>query len=71
MQISKLLLECADRFNRAADLVCVEWSESEEASGICCPVDPSEFSRLVRAKIAVLQVQTIQPVVLPQHKISA
>jgi len=71
MQISQLLRETADRFNRAADMVCVEWSEEVGANGVCCPISSSDFSRLVKAKIALMQMQSNQPVALHQQKISA
>ena len=53
MQISLLLRESAIRFNRAADLVCVEWSLAIaiRSSGISSPCDRLEFNSLVN-KIA-------------------
>lgn len=52
MQISQLLLNRAERFNQAADLVCSEWSIAVCSSGICSPCDRAEFNRLIKIKIA-------------------
>ncbi len=52
MQISLLLRESAIRFNRAADLVCVEWSLAIASSGISSPCDRLEFNSLVKIKMA-------------------
>jgi len=51
MQISQLLGKSAERFNRIADLVCVEWSLAIASSGISSPCDRLEFNSLVN-KIA-------------------
>ena len=50
MQIALMLRKKAERFNRAANLVCIEWSVN--SSGISCPSDRAEFNRLVKIKIA-------------------
>lgn len=51
MQISQLLRNSAERFNQAADAVCIEWSLAIAASGICSPCDRLEFNRLVKIKL--------------------
>lgn len=72
MQISALLRNSAERFNQAEEAVCSEWSLAIGSSGICFPVDVSEFNHLVRDKIALLQMESIQPIALHQQtKISA
>ncbi len=72
MQIAQLLRDSADRFIQAAPEVCSEWSKEVDSSGICCPIDVSEFNRLVKTKIALLQMESIQPIVMHQQtKISA
>lgn len=49
---SQLLLNYAERFNRAAALVEKEYASSICSSGSCVPSDRQEFNRLVKAKIA-------------------
>ncbi|MFO0448773.1 MAG: hypothetical protein ACK52I_08945 [Pseudomonadota bacterium] len=69
MQISKLLRDTADRFNRSANIVCKEWEQEVAASGVCCPVNFKEFDRLIKAKI-LLQME-VAHIALHQQKISA
>jgi len=59
MQISTLLRNSAQRFNRAADLVCVEWSLAIAASGICSPCDRLEFNRLVKIKMTATDSESM------------
>ena len=58
MQICHLLRDCADRFNQAADLVCVEYGIAIGSSGVCSPCDRKEFERLVKIKIAATVYET-------------
>ena len=51
MQISQLLRKSAERFNRAADAVCIEWSLAIGSGGICSPCDRLEFERLRKLKL--------------------
>lgn len=62
MQISQLLRECAERFNQAADLVCIEWSLAIAASGICSPCDRVEFNHLVRIKMVATDPESMATV---------
>jgi len=50
--IAKLLRESGQRFNRASDLVCHEWSSAIGSGGICSLCDRVLFENLVKAKIA-------------------
>ncbi|MCA6521772.1 MAG: hypothetical protein IM596_07935 [Pseudanabaena sp. M051S1SP2A07QC] len=58
MQICLLLRDCANRFNQAADLVCVEYANAIGSSGVCSPCDRNEFNRLVKNKIAATVSET-------------
>jgi hypothetical protein len=49
-----LLRKSAKRFNQANDAVCSEWSLEIISSGICCPRDRQEFTRLVKIKLIAL-----------------
>ena len=50
MQISQLLRNRAEKFIKAADLVCVEYAITVRSRGICSPCDRLEFTRLVTIK---------------------
>lgn len=54
MPISQLLRNSAIRFNRAADLVRLEYAIAIRSSGICSPCDRAEFTRLVKIKLTAL-----------------
>ncbi len=62
MQISQLLRSSAEKFNRAADAVCVEWSLAIASSAICSPCDRLEFNRLVRIKMVAIDSESMATV---------
>ena len=49
--ISQMLRDSAKRFNQAADLVCLEYSQAIAADGICSPSDRRIFKNLILAKL--------------------
>lgn len=57
--ISQMLRNSAQRFNQAADLVCIEWSLAIGAEGICRPCDRLEFNRLVKIKMAATDCESV------------
>ncbi len=73
MQIYQLLRESVLRFSQAETDVCIEWSDAVTADGICSPCDRTEFSRLVKIKIAAIDRESMTTVhainkINPVHK---
>lgn len=62
MQISLLLRKSAERFNRAADLVCLEYAIAVRSSGICSPCDRLEFNRLLKIKMVATDSESMATV---------
>ena len=62
MQISQLLRKSAERFNRAADAVCIEWSLAIGSGGICSPCDRLEFERLRKIKLVAIDSESMATV---------
>ena len=62
MNISLLLRSSAEKFNLAADAVCVEWSLAIASSGICSRCDRLEFNRLVKIKMVATDSESMATV---------